>query len=116
MSKEFVRQDSNRFLKLGRRRKKGRVWRKAKGRDSKIRLNRFGYPKSPAVGYKTQKTEAGKIDGLNPILVYNTADVGKLTKKEVAIVAKVGAKKKLEIIKKAQEMKIKLLNVGVKTK
>jgi len=112
MSKDFVRQDSNRYLKLGKKRKKQRVWRKAKGRDSKIRLNRFGYPKSPTVGYKSPKSMAGKIEGLTPILVHNVADLDKLTKSDAAIIARVGAKKKLDIIKKAEEMKIKIINLN----
>ncbi len=112
MSKGFVRRDSKRYLKLGKRSKKKRVWRKAKGRDNKIRLNRFGYPKSPAVGYKSPKGMAGKIEGLTIILVHNVAELDKLTKSDAAIIARVGAKKKLDIIKKAEEMKIKIINLN----
>jgi len=110
MSKEFARRDSSRFLKLGKR-KKVKVWRKAKGRDNKIRLNRFGYPTSPRVGHRSPNKESGKIDNLIPILVYNTNDLKKIDKASAAIIAKVGAKKKLEIIKKAEEMKVRVLNV-----
>ena len=111
MSKKFVRTDSVRYSKLGKKRKKLRVWRKAKGRDNKIRLKRFGYPKSPTVGHKSSKKESGKISGLKPVLVHNVKDLSLLDKNSVVIIAKVGAKKKLDIIKKAQDLGLKMLNL-----
>ena len=113
MSKEFKRQDHMRYLKLGKR-KSNVPWRKPKGRDSKMRLKRQGYPSSPSVGNKSSKKESGRIGGLIPVLVHNLNELSSLDKKSVAILAKVGARKKLELIKKAEEMSIKLLNVGGK--
>lgn len=110
-TKKFIRRDSVRYSKLGKGRKKLQVWRKPKGRDSKMRLSRKSYPATVSVGYKTAKKDSGKIDGKYPILVYNTNDIEKLGKENVAILAKVGAKKKLEIIKFAEEKKIKIINV-----
>jgi len=115
MSKEFTRTDVSRYLKLGRR-KKRRTWRKAKGRDNKIRLKRFGYPTSPTIGHKSPKQESGKIKGLTPVLVRNVKDLEKLDKDSIPILAKIGAKKKLDVIKKAEEMKIKILNVKKEAK
>lgn len=109
--KKFLRRDSNRFSKLGKKRKKLQKWRKAKGRDSKIRLKRFGYPKGVRIGYKSTKTESGKLKGLYPYWVYNTDDLDTVVKGSVVIIGKVGTKKKLEIIKKALEMKLKISNV-----
>lgn len=111
MPKEFVRQEANRHSKLGKNRKKLQKWRKPKGRDSKMRLKRKGYSASPTVGHRSKKTESGKIDGKVPMMIYNTSDLAKMESNSVGIVASVGAKKKMEIIKKAQESKIKLLNV-----
>jgi len=111
MSKDFVRQDSVRHLKLGKRKKKLRTWRKPKGRDSKMRLSRKSYPKTVSVGYKTQKTQSGKIKGMTPVLVHNLNDLKKVDKNSIVILARIGAKKKLEIIKAAQESKIKILNL-----
>ena len=98
-----------RHLKLGKKKKKV-AWRRAKGRDSKIRLKRFGYPAFPSVGYKTPKSESGKIEGLTPILIHNLKELASLDKNSAVTIAKVGAKKRLELLKKADEMKIKILN------
>lgn len=111
MSKEFVRQDAGRYSKIGKNRKKLQKWRKPKGGDSKMRLKRRSYPSSPTVGHRSPRKESGKIKGLVPVIIYNTNDLSKLTKDNVAILARIGAKKKLDVIKAAQEKKIKILNV-----
>ena len=76
-----------------------------------MRERRHGYPKVVSLGYKSTKTESGKLKGLYPYLVYNTDDLDTIKKDSIIIVAKVGTKKKLEIIKKALEMKLKIANV-----
>src|SRR3989344_5482550 len=105
MTPKFVRQDYMRHLKLGKNRKKLQKWRKAKGRHSKMRKKRKGYPISPSIGYKSQKV-------MERVLINNMNDLKHLTKKVPVIIAsRLGAKKKMEIIKKAQEMNIKILNI-----
>ena len=110
MSKDFARQERVRHLKLGKK-KSVATWRKPKGRDSKMRLMRKSYPASPSVGYKSPRKESGKINGKIPVLVYNTKDLEKVGKNSIAILAKIGAKKKLEVIKVATEKKIQILNI-----
>jgi large subunit ribosomal protein L32e len=105
-SKKFVRRDTVRFSKLGKKRKKIQKWRGAKGRDNKIRLSLKGYPKAPAIGYKKQKTQLKEQD-----IVYNIKDLEQVNKKSQIVLARVGVKKKLEIIKKAQDLGLSLLNV-----
>jgi len=114
MSKEFKRQESGRHSKLGKNRKKLQKWRKPKGRDSKMRLSRKGYSKTVSIGYKSARKESGKINNLTPVLIYNLKDLNSLNNKSLAILARVGAKKKLELIKLAQEKNIQILNVGGK--
>ncbi len=115
MSKDFKRTDYNRHLKLGKRRKKLQVWRRAKGRHSKIRKKRRSYPRMPTVGYKTSRSEHGKVNGFYPMLISNMQDLNKIGKNSAAIISsKIGAKKKIEIIKKAEDMKIRILNLGAK--
>lgn len=109
--KKFVRRDSGRFSKIGKNRKKLQKWRKPKGRDNKMREKRHGYPKVVSVGYKSPKKEFGKIHGEKPILVYNAEGLKKAGKDSVIIIGKVGAKKKLEIIRKSNELKFKIVNV-----
>ncbi len=111
MSKEFKRQDHMRYGKIGKNRKKIQRWRRPRGRHSKMRLKRKSYPATVSAGYKTAKSEAGRINGLIPVRIQNTKDLEKIGKENIAILAKIGAKKKLEILKMAEERKIKILNV-----
>lgn len=112
--KKFIRTDFWRHSKIGKGRKKLQVWRRARGMHSKIRRMRRGYPVMPMIGYGSKKAEAGKVQGLVPILVHNVNELSKLTKNNIAIIAHVGARKKLEILKKADEMKIKIANQEAK--
>jgi large subunit ribosomal protein L32e len=112
MKKKFLRTDTSRYSKLGKNRKKLQKWRGAKGRDNKIRLKRFGYPVAPTVGHKSSKKESGKINGKKPEIVYNLSDLQEIGKNSILIIGKIGAKKKLEVLKKATEMKLEILNIG----
>jgi large subunit ribosomal protein L32e len=100
--KKFLRQDISRYSKLGKNRKKLQKWRKPKGIHSKMRERRKSYPAVVKIGYK-------KTDKPAPILVHNLTELGNLKTKE-AILARVGTRKKLEIIKAAHKAQIKLLN------
>jgi len=111
MSKEFIRQDSMRYSRLGKKRKKLQKWRKPRGRDSKMRLKRKSYPSVVSIGYKSPRKELGKINGKTPVLVYNLNDLKKANKNSIIILAKIGAKKKLELIKHADENKIEIYNI-----
>lgn len=108
----FLRVDTCRFLRLGKKRRKLQKWRRARGKSNKIRLGRAGYSLMPKVGFKTQKNLAHKVEGLIPKLVNNMRELEALGKHNAAILARVGARKKLEMIKKADELKIKILNLG----
>jgi large subunit ribosomal protein L32e len=112
--KKFVRRDAHKFSRIGKGRKKLQKWRKPKGRHNKMREKRFSYPASPNVGYKKPKNEAGKVKGLNPVMVYNIKDLESVKKNMIAVVGKIGARKKIEILKKADEMKVPVANVGGK--
>ena len=111
---KFIRPDTVRFLRLGKKRRKLQKWRRVRGKSNKMRLGRAGYSTVPKVGFKMPKKEAGKVFGLIPKLVHNLNELQALTKNEAAILARIGARKKLELIKKAEELKIKILNLGGK--
>jgi len=111
---KFVRADSCRYSKLGKKRKKLQKWRKPKGRDNKAREKRKGYQRSPTVGYKKPHSESGKIGNKIPLNVSNLKDLKDVSKENIIIINKIGAKKKMEIIKMAEESKIKILNLGKK--
>ena len=112
--KKFVRPDTFRFSRLGKNRRKLQKWRRVRGKSNKLRLGRMGYPVVPTIGHKGPRKDAGKVKGLMPKLVHNLAELQDIGKNEGAILARIGAKKKLELIKKAEELKIKILNLGGK--
>ena len=105
---KFLRRTSNRYSKLGLRRKKKQVWRRPTGRDNKMREKRKGYPAVVSIGYKSK-------DKKEIVVVNNLKDLEKVKVEEI-MVGKVGKKKRQEIIAKANEMKIKILNRSLKEK
>lgn len=108
----FIRQDTHRYLKLGSKAKKKQKWRRARGRHSKVRRSRAGHPSAPVVGFGNKKSDSGKVRGFIPILISNLSGLQNIQKGEAAILSsKIGARKKIELIKKADELKIKILNV-----
>ncbi len=113
MKKKFLRRDTNRYSKFGKRRKKLLGWRKPKGRDNKMREKRKGYPVVVKIGYKQKEKLKGLIQEKTPILVNNIKDLKKIIGKKIGIVGKIGKKKKLEIAKKAKEMKVELKNMNI---
>ena len=79
-----------------------------------MREHRKSYPASPTVGYKTSKKFIGKIKGFTPVSIQNIKDINKLTKDTIAILSsRLGARKRIEIIKQLQESKFKILNVKI---
>ncbi len=129
MEKKNAEKEFKRLLRFRRRAKRKRpkflriegwaqpslkeAWRKPTGRHSKTKARIWGRPRMPNVGYGSPKL----VRGLNPqgfreIRIFNPKDLEKINKeKEVAIIAAaVGRKKRAEIFKKADEMKIKIRN------
>jgi large subunit ribosomal protein L32e len=88
-------------------------WRRPRGIHSKIRIRKKGKIKMPSVGYGAPKElKFFHPSGLKEVLVSNLKDLEKVDPKTQAIriAHTVGEKKRKEIIKKAEEMKIKILN------
>ena len=92
-------------------------YRRPRGIHNKMRKRIFGKPKMPCAGYGGPK-EARHIhpSGYREVLVHNLADLDKINKEEEAIriASCVGTKKRLEILKKAEELGIKVLNPRIK--
>ncbi|MGQ9788309.1 MAG: 50S ribosomal protein L32e [Candidatus Hadarchaeaceae archaeon] len=107
----FRRQEWFRFKRLGEK------WRKPRGRDSKLRLRASGKGSLVSVGYRTPKVTRGiHPSGLAEVLVRNVFDLEKVnaTKQAIRIASGVGRKKREQILKRAEELKIKVLNPGAK--
>ena len=105
---KFLRRDAKRFSKFGKKRKKLLSWKKPKGRDNKMREKRKGYAPVVSIGYKNKDKEKPKI-------IYNLKELEKISKNKDLLIGNVGKKKKIEIAKKAKEMKLKILNLNPKS-
>ena len=102
---KFIRQDAHRLPKLAQN------WRKPRGRHSKMRFRLRGYRKRPAVGYSSPKEVRGLTrDGHEMLIVNRVEDMEGVTT-PIVIGANVGQKKRIEIIKKAFELKLDVLNI-----
>ncbi len=109
MGKKFLRSETVRHLRLGKNRRKLQKWRKSRGRHSKFRRNRAGYPSSPTVGYKRQRSIAGLIKGKRPIVVINMNELERADKMgRIVISRRVGAKNRIELLRKAREMNFEI--------
>lgn len=110
MKKKFIRTDYKRHSKLGKNRKKLQKWRKPKGRDNKMREKRFGYPLSPTVGRKSPGKLSGRINGKVPVLIRNVNELNNVDKNSVVIIGSIGARKKIELVKKTIEKGFVIIN------
>ena len=87
-------------------------WRKPKGLHSKMRLKFKGNPKLPSPGYRSPgKVRGLHGSGLKTVLVRSLKQMENLTSEAIIIASSFGAKKRLEIIKKAGEKKLRIINL-----
>jgi len=108
--RKFLRRDWQKRIKLRNRRKKLK-WRRPKGRDNQMRLKRKGYAPVVSIGYGTKKSTRNLIHGKKPVIIYNLNELLAVQADKMPILsATLGAKKKIEIARKAIEKKIKILN------
>ena len=86
-------------------------WRYPRGLHSKIRRGFKGHVRLPDPGYSSPKAVRGLTrDGYKQIVIHNIKEMANL-KEPFFIAADVGTKNKIVILKKAQEMKLLVLNV-----
>lgn len=111
---KFIRKDSFKKLKIGKSMKKKRKWRRPRGRHSKIREKRKSYMRQPSIGWSFPKKIRGTIEGFKPVVIHNVNDLDLLKENEVAIIGKIGKKKKIEIVNAAIAKNIKLINLNAK--
>lgn len=104
---KFIAQDSYK------RKEVSSSWRKPRGLQSKMRLmwRNFGCIVKP--GYRTPAELRGLTrDGLRPVMVSNTEQLKSIEEGMAALISGgVGQKKRAEIVKKADELGIKIINV-----
>ena len=104
---DFKRQESWRYKRVG------KSWRRPRGLDSKMRKRVKGWPKSVAVGYRGPKEARGlHPSGYVEVLVRNVDDISGVDPETqaVRIAHTVGERKKVEILARAGDMGIYVLN------
>ena len=109
---DFIRQDYQRRKRLGRKLN----WRKPKGIHSKIRHHLKGRRKMPSPGYKSPfKVRGLHQSGLKIVNISSVSHIDKIKKDTEGIVIsrQVGMKKKFEILKRAKEAGITILNANI---
>src|SRR3989338_3267509 len=89
------------------------AWRSPRGIDSKLKRGEKARGSMPNIGYRSPKLSRG-LDpkGFREIMVLNPSQLKKINPKtDIAVIGStVGKKKRLEIIKKAEESGIKISN------
>lgn len=108
---KFLRRNWNRHSKFSRKSKL--TWRRPTGRDNKMREKRRGYAPSVSIGYRNTENKRGKLDNKKPVLIMNIKDLAKLGKGSIGIIGKIGAKNKIEIVKKAKDLNKEIWNINV---
>ena len=109
----FVRPESWRYKRLD------TGWRRPKGIDSKIRKKHKGYPVMPSKGYRSpSKLRNLHPSGLQEVLVYNIRQLEGLHPKfnAVRIARRVGDRKRIDILDRADELDLHVLNPRLKTR
>jgi large subunit ribosomal protein L32e len=104
---KFVRQESWRYVRLH------PEWRKPKGVDNKVRRQDKGWPALVRVGYRGPVESRGlHPSGHYEALVHRVADLeGLVPGRDVArIGGTVGAKKRQQILSRAKELGLRVLN------
>jgi len=106
----WMSMDEWRFLRVAHR----ESWRRPKGDDNKIRLEIKGYPKRVKVGYgKPRLVRNLHPTGFKLVIVHRPEDVDKVdpTKEAIVIGRTVGLRKRIEIVRRAIERGVRVINV-----
>ncbi|MBS3091994.1 hypothetical protein J4466_01100 [Candidatus Pacearchaeota archaeon] len=109
-NKKFLRRNTTQYLRLGKKRKKVRKWQRPKGRHSKMRQKRKGYPVNVSIGFRKDSRTRDKINGKKVMLINNLEELKKANNESVLILGKIGGKKKIEAAKIAKEKNLNIIN------
>ena len=101
------RQESWRYVRIQ------ESWRRPRGKSSRMRIARRGWPSSPAVGYKGQREYRGlHPSGLREVIVHRPEELEGLSpeRQAVRVAATVGERKRVAIADHAQRLGLRILN------
>ena len=105
---DYIREDHHKKKAVS------KAWRGPRGRHSKMRHGFQGHRSTLEVGYGSpREVKYLHKSGLLPVVVCNLAELSAIekTKQAAVISATVGTKKKVELVKKAKELSIKIINI-----
>ena len=103
----FVRQGTTYLRRLGEK------WRAPKGKQNKLRQHQLSKGNYPNPGYGSPKSlKFLHPSGFQEVMIRNLKDLEKINseKQAIRIASAIGRKKKLQIMKVAEERKLKILN------
>jgi len=87
------------------------VWRKPRGIHSKLRLKKRGKGRRPKIGYGNKKNIRGLIKDQEYTYVSSMKDIDN-AEKILLISSNIGARKKMQIIEKAMNLGLKVININ----
>jgi large subunit ribosomal protein L32e len=93
------------------------AWRSPRGKTSRVRRSKDGWPAVVKIGYSRPAAMRGiHPSGLRDVLVYRPSDLDKLdANTQVARIAHtVGERKRVAIVEEAKKKDIRILNPGLK--
>jgi len=104
---KFRRQESWRYKRIKEN------WRRPRGLDSKMRKKVKGWPSSPNAGYRGPKVARGlHPSAFKEVRVFNVDDLSDVNpeREAVRIAHTVGSRKRIEIVNRARELGIHVIN------
>jgi len=104
----FIRQDAHKKARLSKK------WRRPKGLQSKMRIGFKGYRRSVEPGWGSPSSvKHVHSSGLIPVQVFSLVDLSDIDAKTsgVIIASAVGQKKRVAIIKEAEKLGLKIINI-----
>jgi large subunit ribosomal protein L32e len=107
----FVREESWRYKRVK------ESWRSPRGKTSRVRRSKKGWPPVVKIGYARPRATRGiHPSGFREVLVWRPQDLENLdSKTQVARIAHtVGENKRIQILEQAKKMNIRILNPGLK--
>ena len=103
----FLRQDAHKVKRVPSN------WRQPKGKDSKMRKKQGGKRRMPSMGFSSPRKVRG-LDklGFVEVLVKNVNELNSIDPKtQIVVLGRIGTRKRVEVLKKCDEMKLKVTNV-----
>ena len=107
----FVREESWRYKRVK------EPWRSPKGKSSRVRRSKEGWPPVVKIGYARPKATRGRHpSGLKEVMVWRPKDLEGIDPKTQAarIAHTVGENKRVQILEDAKKANIRILNPGLK--